>query len=311
MLILGPMVTRRIPSLNWLRVFDAAARTESFARAAELLNMSPPAVSQQIRALEGHLGRALFVRGAKQVTLTDAGRAFLPVVSQSLASVETSAAAIFGARETQQLNIQVVTILASNWLPERLASFEERHPHIRLQITSGNSVQDFRNSNPHLQIGFGSATDFPQSAERLFGETITPVAQPEIAAQITSPDDFLKQRLIEVAPHRSGWFQLLQNRISDDLRSAEFHLVDNTVIALGAAEAGLGVALARAPATDRQLRAYGLVACLEGFSIRGLQHYYLFHPATAPPPPAANAFRDWLMEEAAAVIGSGGDRTPI
>ena len=216
------MVTRRIPSLNWLRVFEAAARTESFARAAELLNMSPPAVSQQIRALEGHLGRALFVRGAKNVTLTDAGRAFLPVVNQSLASVETSAAAIFGARETQLLNIQVVTILASNWLPERLASFETRHPDIRLQITTGNSVQDFGNSDAHLQIGFGSGTDFPQSAERLFGETVYPVARADIAARIKSPDDFLDQQLIEVAPHRSGWFQLLQNSISGDLRGLIF-----------------------------------------------------------------------------------------
>ncbi|MEX3011205.1 LysR family transcriptional regulator [Hoeflea sp. TYP-13] len=295
------MVTRRIPSLNWLRVFDAAARMESFARAAELLNMSPPAVSQQIRALEGYLGRPLFSRGAKQVTLTDAGRTFLPVVSQALASVETSAAAIFGARETQQLNIQVVTVLASNWLPERLSSFEKMHPNIRLQITSGNSIQDFRNSDAHLQIAFGSATDFPQTAERLFGETIYPVARPDIAAQINTASDFTRHRLIEVAPHRSGWFQLLQNRISDDLHAAEFCLVDNTVIALGTAAAGRGIALARAPATDSMVRAYGLVPCMDDFSIRGLQHYYLFDPATAPPPPAANAFRTWLIEEAAAV----------
>lgn len=304
------MVTRRIPSLNWLRVFEAAARTESFARAAELLNMSPPAVSQQIKALEGHLGRPLFVRGAKQVTLTDAGLAFLPIVNQSLASLETSAAAIFGARETQQLKLQVVTILAANWLPQRLASFEAQHPDIRLQITTGNAIQDFRNNDAHLQIGFGSATDFPQSAERLFGEQITPVARPDIAKAIRTPDDFLHHHLIEVATHRSGWFQLLQTRISGDLRSADFHMVDNTVIALGLAEAGQGVALARAPATDRLVEAYGLVPCLEDFSARGLQHYYLFHPATAEPPPAADAFRVWLMEEVAAMRRSGGAATP-
>ena len=300
------MVTRRIPSLNWLRVFEAAARTESFARAAELLNMSPPAVSQQIKALESHLGRALFVRGAKQVTLTDAGLAFLPIVNQSLASLETSAAALFGARETQPLNLQVVTILAANWLPQRLASFEKQHPHIRLQISCGNAVPDFRNSDAHLQIGFGSSTDFPQNAERLFGEEITPVARPDIAAGIGAPDDFLRHPLIEVATHRSGWFQLLQNRIGGDLRSADFVMVDNTVIALGLAEAGRGVALARAPATDRLTEAYGLVPCLADFSIRGLQHYYLFHPATAEPPPAAEAFRTWLLEEVAGMRRSGG-----
>ncbi|MEM6461753.1 MAG: LysR substrate-binding domain-containing protein [Pseudomonadota bacterium] len=302
------MVTRRIPSLNWLRVFEAAARTESFARAAELLNMSPPAVSQQIKALEGHLGRMLFVRGAKQVTLTDAGRAFLPVVNQALASVETSAEAIFGARERQQLNVQVVTILAANWLPGRLESFEALHPDIRVQITSGNSVLDFRNNDAHLQIGFGSRTDFPHSAERLFGERIFPVARPDIAVRIETPDDLLDQQLIEVAPHRSGWFQLLQNHVASDLRGAAFHLVDNTVVAFGMADAGLGVALARAPATDRLQQAYGLVPCLDGYSIRGLQHYYLFHPTTAEPSAAVNAFRRWLKQEAV-INRSGGDAT--
>jgi len=79
---------RSIPSLNWLRVFEAAARGESFARAAELLNMSTSAVSQQIKALETHFGTALFKRGPKHVELTDAAHAFLPVVRQSLSTVE-------------------------------------------------------------------------------------------------------------------------------------------------------------------------------------------------------------------------------
>ena len=77
-------MTSRIPSLNWLRVFEAAARTQSFARAAEQLNMSAAAVSQQVKALEGHLGSALFQRHAHAVSLTEAGRAYLPSVQQSL-----------------------------------------------------------------------------------------------------------------------------------------------------------------------------------------------------------------------------------
>ena len=77
-------MARRIPSLNWLRVFEAAARAGSFARAAETLNISPPAVGQQIRALEDHLGRALFERGPQSVMLTEAGRAYLPAGAQAL-----------------------------------------------------------------------------------------------------------------------------------------------------------------------------------------------------------------------------------
>ena len=81
------MPIRRIPSLNWLRVFEAAARHQSFSRAGNDLNMSGPAISQQIKALEGHLDAKLFERGSRAVTLTEAGRAFLPVVRQSLLSV--------------------------------------------------------------------------------------------------------------------------------------------------------------------------------------------------------------------------------
>ena len=78
----------RVASLNWLRVFEAAVRSESLARAAVPLNMSPAAMSQQVRALEEHLGRALFQRGAQSVMLTEAGRAYLPPVQQALGTLD-------------------------------------------------------------------------------------------------------------------------------------------------------------------------------------------------------------------------------
>ncbi len=290
------MAFRRIPSLNWLRVFEAAARLESFARAAELLNMSPAAVSQQVKALEENLGRPLFIREARRVILTDAGHAFLPTVSQSLAAVETSAAALFGTRGIQRINVQVVNVLASNWLPGHLSDFEHAHPGIHVQMTSGNATQDFTNTGADLQIAFGSSTDFPADATRLFGEMIYPVARPEIASQINGLSDFLKFRLIEVASHKSSWFQLLQNRMSGDLREADFRVVDNTVVALGLAATGYGSALARAPATDFMMRAYGLVPCLDGLQTRGLQHYFVFQPTTRPQKPTAVVFRQWLTD---------------
>ena len=89
-------MARHIPSLNWLRVFEAAARAGSFAGAAETLNMSPPAVGQQIRALENHVGRALFERGPQSVMLTEAGRAYLPAGAQALHGIESTTADLFG-----------------------------------------------------------------------------------------------------------------------------------------------------------------------------------------------------------------------
>ena len=110
------MSLSRIPSLNWLRVFEAAARTQSFVRAAELLNMSPPAVSQQIKSLETYLGRELFERGAHSVRLTPAGDAFLPSVQQALLSVESAAAGLFGTRAETTIHVQATLVLAAGWL---------------------------------------------------------------------------------------------------------------------------------------------------------------------------------------------------
>ncbi|MEH6631898.1 MAG: LysR family transcriptional regulator [Halopseudomonas aestusnigri] len=301
------MAFRRIPSLNWVRVFETAARTESFAQAAKLLNMSAPAVSQQVKALEGYLGRELFSRGAHHVVLTDEGRAFLPAVQQSLSSLEATAAALFGPRESEHLTVQVLFLLSCSWLPERLADFEKKHPHIHLQVTCGNTPNDFQNDirgnfrghKPDLQIAFGSATDFPANAERLFGETVIPVALPEIADAIHQPQDLLQHRLIEVSTHQSGWLQVLGTSVEGDLSDANYSFTDNTVTAMAMASTGYGIALARSPVSDALMDTHGLVPCIDDLKVKGLQHYYLFSPLAHPAKTAASDFRTWLLKEIA------------
>jgi LysR family glycine cleavage system transcriptional activator len=203
------MVARRIPSLSWLRVFEAAARLESFAGAAAELGMSAPAVSQQVRALEGHFGRALFARGARHVRLTQAGAAFLPAVRQALAGVETTAAALFGERDVEPLMVRATTLLAESWLASRLGGFQALHPSVHLVLMTGNGPEDMQRSHADVLIDFGSAADFPDHAEPVLDERLYPVARRDIAATIAAPDDLLKHRLIEIATHRSGWAQVL------------------------------------------------------------------------------------------------------
>ena len=291
------MSHRRIPSLNWLRVFETAARLESFARAAEVLNMSPPAVSQQIKALEGYLGKPLFVRGPHHVTLTDEARAFLPSIQLALSSVETTAASLFGSTEGERLTIRVLYLMAASWLPPRLHDFESRHPGIRLQINCGNARIDFHGRDDDLHVAFGSPSDFPPTATRLFGEELYPVAKPEIARTIKQPQDLLHHRLIEVAEHRSGWFQVLQQTLNADVSEADIMFADTTIIAMSLAAAGCGLALARAPVSDAFMQLHGLVPCLPDLKVTGLQHYYLYTPTPIPPKPAAQTFATWLQEQ--------------
>ena len=151
----------RIPSLNWLRVFEAAARTESFARAAQQLNMSAAAVSQQVRALEDRLGAPLFTRHAQAVRVTEAGRAYLPPVQQALMTLEEATEGLFGAVGGQGLYLQSVLIFAHGILTKGLAEFEAQHPGISVMLSTGNSASDFQQGFSDLKIIFGNPHERP------------------------------------------------------------------------------------------------------------------------------------------------------
>lgn len=293
------MTAPRIPSLNWLRVFEAAARAGSFARAAEALNMSPPAVSQQIRALEGYLGRPLFARGPRSVALTETGHAFLPVVGQSLHSVEVAAAALFGDRARRLLTVEATLVFATGWLARRLPAFRAAHPDVQLNLLTAVHGGEYRRRDVDLAIGFGAGPLAFEDGDTLFGEVLTPVAPPEIAAAVQAPADLADHLLIEVSTHRANWLALLP----EGGPAPRIAHTDNTLTAFAIAAAG-AIALDRAPATDGLYRRFGLVPCLPGHQIAGVQNYSLVYPARTALSAPARAFRAWIIDEARAEAAS-------
>ncbi|MEQ9695679.1 LysR family transcriptional regulator [Shimia sp. SDUM112013] len=289
----------RIPSLNWLRVFEAAARTESFARAAAQLHMSPAAVSQQVRALEERLGTPLFVRQAQSVRLTEAGRAYLPPVQQALMTLESATDVLFGASRGQGLYVQSVLIFAHGILAQGIADFETRHPDVSLMLSTGNSASDFHHGFTDLKIIFGNPHAYGAESDRIMGECLVPVAPPEIVAQIAQPSDFLKFPLIEVGTHRSGWVQVLEELRVMPGRRQMVH-ADSTVMAMAMSRAGRGIALARSPASDLDVSAGGLTPCLPEFSVQGSEAYHLVYDSLRGLRPPARQFRIWLLDWVAA-----------
>ena len=269
---------------------------ESFARAAEVLNMSPSAVSQQVRALETWLGRPLFERRAQSVKLTDAGRAFLPVVGNAIGSVEATAASLFGRQGAASLVVRASALLAAGWLAPRIDGFLAARNDVQLSLVSALCDDDFRRPDADLLITFGLPPGPGQSGQALFGETLTPVAAPDVAARIATPADLLRHTLIEVASHQATWFRLLPPPTVWPERP-RFVYTDTTLVALSMAASGIGVALARAPATDTLVACHGLVPCLPGHQALGLERYHLVYAERPAPGPAANAFIAWLMEE--------------
>lgn len=286
-------MAKRIPSLNWLRVFEAAARTSSFARAAERLAMSPPAVSQQIRALEDHLGRALFTRAPAGVTLTDAGRQLLVVASDSIGRMEAAAEALASPYDPP-LVVAVSQTLYAGWLSPRLKRFLDAHPKVPLRFMSllGDEIP------PHgtdLWIAFGQPPPHAD-ATRLFGETLVPVADETIAESIESLDHLLAHTLIEVSDHRKNWAQIFGMDLLPS--TARCIQVDTTLAALSLAGGGCGIALARPPASDDLVEKFGLVCCDWLGDFPGVEDYYILSHAGVPLTAAGHAFKNWVLTEA-------------
>ena len=289
---------RTIPSLNWLRVFEAAARMENFARAAELLNMSTSAVSQQIKALESHLGTDLFQRGPRHVELTDAGHAFLPVVRQSLITVEETADSLFGREKDNTLMLQADLILTTAWLAPRLPKFANRYPRVQLHLTGAYHDLDYQRPGAELKILFGPVHRSWAQCDRLWEDTIYPVARAEIADAINSADDFLQHRLIQISSHRINWNQILQSVGIDTAPTRQLSFADNTQIALAMAASGYGVALARSPTTDKLVDRLNLRPCPHCPGVKSTEAYYLVYQNLESLSGAARNFRAWLLEEA-------------
>ena len=288
-------MARRITSLNWIRVFEAAARTGSFARAAERLTMSPPAVSQQIRALEDHLGLRLFRRAAAGVSLTDDGRALLSACSGPLARIQSAAEELARPRQ-KPLVIGASLMLSVGWLAPRLPEFQQAHRHVTIDLRTLTGRPERPDPDVAVWVAFGP---YPPglTARRLFGERLTPVSTPELAGTINDPEDLLAHTLIEPSAHETTWAHVLGLPVlSASTRTLK---VDNSLAALELAASGAGVALARAPATDLLVARLGLTPCLSGVSVIGAEAYHILHHENAGLSQEAGAFVDWLKAKAA------------
>ena len=288
---------RNIPSLNWLRVFEAAARVENFARAGELLNMSTSAVSQQIKALESHFDTALFTRGPRQVELTEAGHAFLPTVRQSLNSVEETATSLFGQEKENTLTIQADLIFTTMWLARNLPDFEALHPHIQLHINGSYYDLDYQRAGAELKVIFGPVHRSWAQCDRLYDETIYPVATPAIAESIGQAEDFLKHRLIQISTHQINWNQILQALGIHSIPGSQLCFTDSTQIALSMAESAYGIALARSPTSDQFVEKLGLKSCALSSGLASTEAYYLVYQNVESLSPPAKLFRDWLLQQ--------------
>lgn len=248
-----------IPSLNWLRVFEAAARHQSFARAGKELNMSAAAVSQQVLALETHLGRPLFERTANRINLTVEGSDFLPTVQVSLGAIESKAEALFARQRIERVTLLASQLMAMSWLPRVLAAFEAANPTIRIDLLMEGTQ---RKADPDLTIRFGEEPHLVRHPTWLMGMSHVVMCRKEDIARIVSLDDLLSFRLYDVASHAIGWTALLNHNFGPlQGRQLKLDVIDTTPLALMMVSQGLGLAIGHLPVCGPIAASLGLVVC--------------------------------------------------
>ncbi len=294
-------MARRLPPLRSLRAFEAAARHLSFARAADELHVTPAAISQQVKLLEGHLGVALFHRGA-QLTLTEGAAAALPLVSDSFDLMERAVERLRQGRDHGPLVVSTSPAFAARWLIPRLARFQERHPDIELRLSASIRLVDFTTEDVDLAIRYGAGRYPGMHVERLKAEEVVPVACPHLAERLKSVSDLLDVPLLHntamdwdtTFPTWPIWLANAGVTAPVGLAPRRF---DDFNLVLQAVLAGLGVALIWRTLVGEEINAGRLIPLFPAQPL--VNAYHLVCPPKHMDNPKVAAFRDWVMEEAA------------
>ena len=290
---------RRLPPLNALRAFEAAARHESFSRAAEELHVTHAAISHQVRTLEDWLGVPLFDRAPRAVSLSRAGRVYLPVIEAAFDQIHAATAGVVGVGRGNALSVTTTPAFAVRWLAPRLGRLWSALPDLdlRLQQASWLAEVDFSTTDLAVRIGGG---DWPGLASvPLMPGTLTPMCASSLLENgppLERPADLVHFKLLHLLDHRAWrrWFQLAGIEHADVERGPVF---DDTNLIYSAAIAGQGVGLLHTALTRRELAARQLVRPFVIGSQNDLGYHVVYPPHAADNRLVA-AFRDWLLAEA-------------
>ncbi|MFQ5773682.1 MAG: transcriptional regulator GcvA [Kiloniellaceae bacterium] len=291
---------RRLPPLNWLRAFEAAARHMSFTGAAKELNVTQAAVSQQVKQLEDWLGTPLFSRLPRRLALTDAGLAYLPTLRYAFDHLAAGTEDLFGTGRGGPVSVRVTSSLTYMWLVPRLGWFFQAHPEISLRLTTTMEGLEFGQEGVDIEIRYGGG-DWPGvRAERLFWEKLFPVCAPALLdgpAPLETPQDLARHTIIHVIGEPENWQMWLQAAGASGLASRHSVQFDLHMMATHAAIAGIGVALGLSPMVDDALADGRLVAPFD-VRIPARDAHFVVTREEAIGRSEAQAFKTWLVAEA-------------
>lgn len=301
-------MSRRLPPLNSLRAFEAAARHLSFKDAAEELNVTPAAVSQQVRTLEDACATRLFRRLTRALELTETGRAAAPILSEGFDRLAEGAEALFSRRPARVITVSTAPSFGAKWLLPRLERFRERYPDYDVRIDASDTPVRFQGDGVDIALRYGTGHYPDLEVHCLMGQTTIPVCAPsllDLGPPLDRPDDLRRHTLLHVewtrategAPSWRMWLKAAGAAGVDADRGPRF---SNESMALSAAVDGQGVALIGSVLAADDLAAGRLVRPFPAAAEQAaVFRYYVVHPPGQATDPRVEAFRDWVIAEAA------------
>lgn len=295
---------RRLPPLETLRVFEAAARLKSFKEAGDELAVTASAVSHRISALEEELEAVLFVRHTRRIEVTPEGERLAAGVRRALAEIRKAVASI-DRRDGARLRISAIPSHVTRWLAPRLHRFQRLHPDIEIQILADLALVDLAGRTADVALRFGAGNYSDVLAEKLMDDAVVLVASPRYIADngpIEGPHDVLCQTCIidttsENDDSSINWRSWARHHGLSEAALAKHIRFNGSVLTLEAAASGLGVALVRETLAEADLRSGRLEKLPRCDAPTGWAHYALVLPELAEWPPV-EAFLAWLRAEA-------------
>ena len=303
---------QRMPSLDLLKGFEAAARHLSFTRAAEELYLTQSALSRQIQTLEEQIGVPLFERRHRALLLTDAGQILQPTARAILDELGHAVTRIRRDQPAQPVTLSTAIPFAALWLLPRLPRFRARHPEIEIFISADNRILDLDRERIDLAVRYCPEAAAPPGALRLFGERLQPVCTPALAADparpLKHPQDLARHVLLHIDDTGgrfpwltwSQWFAAIGEPEPAGAGAVRFNQFD---LLIQAALDGQGVALGRSPLVDRFIAEGKLVAPFRGKPYPSSRAYFVVQGATGAKRPEAQAVVAWLAAEAREIDG--------
>lgn len=302
------MSRRRLPPLNSVRAFEAAARHLNFEKAGDEIAVTASAVGQQVKALEAWLGRPLFVRQpSRGVALTPLGERYAASLTEVLNRLDTATAQALKPETSHVITVSAMPSLASNWLIPRLGSFRERYPEIDVRVSVSMRLTQFDREDVDIAIRFGRGNYPGLHTELLMEEHFFAVCSATLlndpARPLREPADLkhhtLIQEEVEGVPDYTTWERWLKTVGVEGIDTSRGPRFTHTYLCLQAAASGQGVALATSALIGDYLKAGRLVRPFP-HQVKGGYQYYIICPQENADKPTIAAFRAWLHDEARA-----------